>query len=77
MRMTDDNDETRAADWLARLDQRTLSDPVHCEFESWCRADPRNLAAYLRVLAIWNRLDALKAADAVNSERSPRPLRAS
>ena len=65
MRMTDDDAESRAADWLARLDQRTLFDPVHCEFESWCRADPRNLAAYLRVLETWNRLDGLKAVDVV------------
>jgi transmembrane sensor len=77
MRMTDDHAEARAADWLARLDQRTLADPAHGEFESWCRADPRNLAAYLRVLAAWNRLDALKAADVRTPERSPRPLRAS
>jgi ferric-dicitrate binding protein FerR (iron transport regulator) len=49
----------RAADWLARLDQSRVPDGIHREFEAWCRADLRNLAAYLQVLDAWHRLDAL------------------
>jgi transmembrane sensor len=61
-----DDIETRAADWLARFDRRDLTAAEHEAFETWCRADSRHLAAYLRMLAIWNRLDALK------TEESPR-----
>jgi transmembrane sensor len=56
--------EARAADWLARLDQPDVPAAQHTAFEAWCRADPRHLAAYLRLLAVWNRLDALKAEEA-------------
>ena len=51
--------EVRTADWLARLDQPCVPDGIHNEFEAWCRADRRNLAAYLRLLDAWHRLDAL------------------
>ena len=69
--------EARAADWLARLDRPDASEAEHTEFEAWCRADARHLAAYLRLLAVWNRLDALKteesprAADAIGPPDSP------
>lgn len=53
--------EARAADWLAILDQPDSPAAMHAAFEAWCRADPRHLAAYLRLLEVWNRLDALKA----------------
>src|SRR6185312_1462828 len=52
-----------AADWLAHLDRPGVSASVHEAFEAWCRADPRHLAAYLRLLEVWNRLDALKACE--------------
>lgn len=52
--------EGSAADWLARLDRPEVITGDHETFEAWCRADPRHLAAYLRLLAVWNRLDALK-----------------
>ena len=55
--------EARAADWLATLDRPDEPAAVHSAFEAWCRADPRHLAAYLRLLEVWNRLDALKASD--------------
>lgn len=55
-----DEIDARAADWLARLDRPETSVAEHADFEVWCRADPRHLAAYLRLLAVWNRLDALK-----------------
>lgn len=52
--------EVSAADWLARLDRPRVPTGDHEAFEAWCRADARHLAAYLRLLAVWNRLDALK-----------------
>jgi transmembrane sensor len=52
--------QCRAADWLARLDRPDAPAAEHEAFEAWCRADPRHLAAYLRLLELWNRLDALK-----------------
>jgi transmembrane sensor len=58
-----DDIDARAADWLARLDRPEAPAAEHAEFEAWCRADPRHVAAYLRLLAVWNRLDALKAAE--------------
>jgi transmembrane sensor len=54
--------EARAADWLATLDRPDEPAAVHAAFEAWCRADPRHLASYLRLLEVWNRLDALNAA---------------
>lgn len=52
--------EGRAADWLARLDRADTCAAMHADFELWCRIDPRHLAAYLRLLGAWNRLDALR-----------------
>jgi transmembrane sensor len=52
--------EGSAADWLARLDRAGLPEALHAQFELWCRADPRHLTAYLRLLSVWNRLDALR-----------------
>lgn len=52
--------EIRAADWLARFDRQAPSASDGVEFEGWCRADPRHLAAYLRLMDVWNRLDALE-----------------
>jgi transmembrane sensor len=53
--------ESCAADWLARLDRSDVPDELHAAFEAWCRAEPRHLEAYLRLLEVWNRLDMLKA----------------
>jgi len=58
-----DEIEACAADWLARLDRPEVPAGEHEAFEAWCRTDPRHLAAYLRLLAVWNRLDALKPAE--------------
>ena len=55
-----DGIDASAADWLARLDRPQLPAAEHEAFEAWCRADPRHLSSYLRLLAVWNRLDALK-----------------
>jgi ferric-dicitrate binding protein FerR (iron transport regulator) len=56
-----ENREVIAADWLARLDAGNASNEVLAEFEAWCRVDSRNLGAYLRLMGVWNRLDALTA----------------
>lgn len=66
-----DDIESSAADWLASLDRPNAAASEHADFEAWCRADPRHLAAYLRLLAVWHRLDALKepAAPAVVPDR--------
>jgi len=52
--------EARAADWLARLDRADASPAHYADFETWCRADPVHLRAYLRLLGVWNRLDGLR-----------------
>lgn len=82
-----DDIEAHAADWLARLDRPDALAAEHSDFEAWCRADPRHLAAYLRLLTVWNRLDALKAREVERapgvqglqaqggSARAPAPLR--
>jgi transmembrane sensor len=57
---SDEDIEACAADWLARLDRPDAPATEHAGFEAWCRAAPRHLAAYLRLLEVWNRLDALK-----------------
>ncbi|HEY2036957.1 MAG TPA: FecR domain-containing protein [Steroidobacteraceae bacterium] len=54
-----DDIESSAADWLARLDRPDAPASEHTDFEAWCRADPRHLAAYLRLLTVWQRLDVL------------------
>jgi transmembrane sensor len=54
-----DDIEACAADWLARLDRPQVPAAEHEAFEAWCRADPRHLAAHLRLLEVWHRLDAL------------------
>ena len=56
--------ELSAAHWLVRLD-RSETSTLLAEFELWCRADPRNLTAYLRLLAVWHRLDVLRSACSV------------
>lgn len=55
-----DGIDASAANWLARLDRPEVPGAEHEAFEAWCRADARHLPAYLRLLAVWNRLDALK-----------------
>ena len=71
---SDDDIEACAADWLARLDRPDAPAAEHAIFEAWCRSDRRHLAAYLRLLEVWNRLDALKQRDSPSSvpDRPPR-----
>jgi ferric-dicitrate binding protein FerR (iron transport regulator) len=59
---SDEDREAAAADFLAQMDRqigRGADAHFAARFEAWCRADRRNLAAYLRLLEAWNRLDAL------------------
>ena len=75
--MRSDKDiEDLAAQWLARLDRPDAPAAIQADFEVWCRADPRHLTAYLRLLSVWNRLDGLKplagAETAASSARLPR-----
>lgn len=63
--------EAEAADWLARMDRQDRPEETHSGFEAWCRADPRNLAAYLRLLEVWDRLNALECRASAASQ----PLR--
>lgn len=66
-----DDIEACAADWLARLDRSDTPAAEHRDFEAWCRTDPRHLAAYLRLLTVWNRLDALKGEEAPHAVAVP------
>lgn len=60
MRLSSNEDiEAAAADFLAHMDRQDGPDRADSQFQAWCRADRRNLAAYLRLLEVWNRLDAL------------------
>jgi ferric-dicitrate binding protein FerR (iron transport regulator) len=59
---SEDEIDADAADWLARLDRADVPADEHAAFEAWCRVDERHLAAYLRLLSVWHRLDALDAA---------------
>jgi transmembrane sensor len=68
-----DGIEVGAADWLARLDGPQASRAEHEAFEAWCRADPRHLAEYLRLLAVWNRLDALKEPESSSEDAARAP----
>lgn len=63
--------EAEAADWLAHMDRQDRPEETHSGFEVWCRADPGNLAAYLRLLEVWNRLNALECGVSAASQ----PLR--
>jgi ferric-dicitrate binding protein FerR (iron transport regulator) len=62
--VSDEDIERCAADWLARLDRPDVPAAAHADFEAWCRADAERLTAYLRLLAVWNRLDGVKPARA-------------
>jgi len=67
--------EIRAADWLASLDRPDTPAEAHAAFEAWCRADPGHLAAYLRLLDVWNRLDSLKALEPAFADATPAAAR--
>jgi transmembrane sensor len=70
---SDEDIEACAAEWLARLDRLEARAAEHEAFEAWCRADPRHLAAYLRLLDAWNRLDVLGCPSAAHSRlRQPK-----
>lgn len=53
--------EKLAAAWLARQDAAALSEAEQAEFDAWLAEDDRHLGAYLRLRAVWARLDRLGA----------------
>lgn len=52
-----DRIEAAAARWLARRDAGPLGPEEERAFEAWCAADPRHLGAYVRLEAVYARLD--------------------
>jgi len=53
--------EITASEWLARFDASEVTAEERAAFEVWCNADPRHLAAYTRLSAIWLQLDRVQA----------------
>lgn len=53
--------EKLAASWLARQDAAVLSVEEQAEFDAWIAEDDRHLGAYMRLRAVWARLDRLGA----------------
>jgi len=53
--------EKQAAAWLARQDAAPLAGSEQQAFESWLAEDERHLGAYVRLRAVWVRLDRLGA----------------
>ncbi|MGH8219279.1 MAG: FecR/PupR family sigma factor regulator [Steroidobacteraceae bacterium] len=58
---------------MARLDAREPSARLAVRFERWRSASPRHEAAYLRLAAVWARLDRLAlGGNGLTPERSGR-----
>ena len=53
--------EKQAASWLARQDAAALKEAEQAEFDVWLAEDNRHLGAYMRLRAVWARLDRLGA----------------
>lgn len=49
-----------AQDWFLRRTTGTLAPAEQVEFRAWCEADPRHLAAYEEVSALWADLEGLE-----------------
>ncbi len=52
-----------AAEWLLRLEQGATDEQELTAWASWCEADPENLAAFERLLPLWQALGPLAASD--------------
>ncbi|MGH8149278.1 MAG: FecR/PupR family sigma factor regulator [Steroidobacteraceae bacterium] len=52
-----------ASEWIAKLDVRRPSRGLQARFERWRSESPRHEAAYLRLAAVWGRLDRLALGD--------------
>lgn len=53
--------DKQAAAWLARQDAAALAEAEQTEFDAWIAEDDRHLGAYVRLRAVWARLDRLGA----------------
>jgi transmembrane sensor len=67
--------ENQAALWLARRDAAGEGGELPAEFAAWLAADPRHRAAYLRLLAAWERSARLKRLRPEDSEIDPNLLK--
>lgn len=59
--MKSNTTEIEAAEWLARLDRNDSTPADLAEFDRWKAADPRRVAAYVRLAATWQALDRIQA----------------
>jgi len=59
--MSAEDIDKQAADWLARQDAAPLSETEQQAFDGWLAEDERHLGAYVRLRAVWARLDRLGA----------------
>ena len=60
--------EGEAADWLARLDASPDSPQLRGDFEHWLESDAAHEAAFLRLQAVWGRLNRLSSLRAAAAE---------
>jgi len=62
-----------SSQWIAKLD-RTLTDDEETQLKAWLQADPENRALFLRMAAIWDKMDRLALLSAlVPLEKVKRP----
>lgn len=65
--------EKLAASWLARQDAAALTEAEQAEFDAWIAQDDRHLGAYVRLRAVWARLDRLGALRPASAEAVIKP----
>lgn len=65
--------EKLAASWLARQDASVLSAEEQAAFDAWIAEDDRHLGAYMRLRAVWARLDRLGALRPSSAEAVIKP----
>lgn len=66
----DDPLEWAAADWIVRLQQRSVSVEEVAEWQDWMRLDERNAEAFKRLEAVWDKFDALPVPPSAGSNRA-------
>ena len=59
--MNSNSTKIEAAKWLARLDRGDSTAADLAEFDRWKAADPRRVAAYVRLAATWQALDRIQS----------------
>lgn len=65
--------EKLAASWLARQDAAALTEAEQAAFDAWLAEDDRHLGAYMRLRAVWARLDRLGALRPSSAEAVIKP----